>query len=110
MCNPNPSTPGFLPTGSSWREETPGLLSRDLAAAGWVPTAPGGTAVCRSRPVTGGWADEGSSRKSRAGVCACSPKLAVPIEGFLGARPGSRPLERQGLVQRELSWCLGAGY
>lgn len=33
MCNPNPSTPGFLPTGSSWREETPGLLSRDLATA-----------------------------------------------------------------------------
>ena len=110
MCNPNPSTPGFLPTGSSWREETPGLLSRDLAAAGRVSTAPGRTATRRSHPVTGGWAGESSSCKPRAGVCACSPKLAVPIEGFLGARPGSRPLERQRLMQRELSWCLGAGY
>ncbi|XP_020950957.1 beta-catenin-interacting protein 1 isoform X2 [Sus scrofa] len=40
VCNPNPSTPGFLPTGSSWREETLGLLSRDLSA-GRVPAAPG---------------------------------------------------------------------
>ncbi|KAI4536910.1 hypothetical protein MG293_013113 [Ovis ammon polii] len=53
VCNPNPSTPGFLPTGSSWREETPGLLSRDLATAGRVPTAPERTAARRSCPVTG---------------------------------------------------------
>ncbi|KAI4578267.1 hypothetical protein MJG53_011122 [Ovis ammon polii x Ovis aries] len=52
VCNPNPSTPGFLPTGSSWREETPGLLSRDLATAGRVPTAPERTAARRSCPVT----------------------------------------------------------
>ena len=42
MCNPNPSTPGFLPPNpsSSWREETLGLLSWDLSA-GRVPVAPG---------------------------------------------------------------------
>ena len=89
MCNPNPSTPGFLPTGSSWREETPGRLSRDLAAAGRVPTAPGRPAARRSHPVTGGWAGEGGNREPRRVSVPAAPGSPSPSRDSLEPGPGA---------------------
>lgn len=89
MCNPNPSTPGFLPTGSSWREETLGLLSRDLSA-GRVPAAPG-HGCCLQEPPCDRWVDlwgRWGRWRAWAGVCAHGPGSLSPSRDSLEPSPG----------------------
>lgn len=110
MCNPNPSTLGFLSAGSSRRGETLGLLSWDLVA-GWVLAVPGHSCCRQELPSDwGGVAREGDGSELRGVSVPHSPGLPVPIEGLLGVQPRRWTSGiRQGLLRRGLPQCSGLG-
>lgn len=106
MCNPNLSTPGVLPTGSSWREETLGLLSWDLSG-GWVPAVPGHSCCLREPPADSGGRPVRAALMGPGGcLCRTAPGLLSPLRDSLGPSPGAGLLYSSGAFG---VWRLGTG-